>query len=512
MKNICRLTLAILFISHLTFAQSANDKLKNWQHEDPYTEKFHGVASNKVYSKIDSTKPVKDIVVAVIDGGTDAEHEDLKSNLWTNSKEVAGNGIDDDNNGYVDDIHGWNFIGGKDGDVGGDNIELTRLYKGGKSNLPKEYKWRSIKKNYKKELKSNQKNYELVKQLSDMLDGAEKKSGKSTLTGADLKEYPVSGTMMKLMKKAIANALDQGVDYAKLKGSVLEGLPQVENAVKYHTNTSFEARTVVGDNYNEFNERKYGNNHYAGPDALHGTHVAGIIGAIRNNSTGMDGVADHVKIMIVRAVPDGDERDKDVANSIRYAVDNGAQIINMSFGKSYSPYKKAVDDAVLYAESKNVLIIHAAGNEAADNDKEPNFPSALVNGKRVSNWIEVGASDPRGNAASFSNYGKKSVDLFAPGLEIYSTLPFNKYGSESGTSMASPVVAGVAALVWSHYPELSMMQLKSVLLSSSSPENTMTIKPGSRKKSVPFSSLSITGGIINAEKAMESAAKISSSH
>jgi subtilisin family serine protease len=226
----------------------------------------------------------------------------------------------------------------------------------------------------------------------------------------------------------------------------------------------------------------------------------------------MDGVADHVKIMILRAVPDGDERDKDVANSIRYATDNGAKIINMSFGKSYSPYKNVVDEAILYAQSKNVLIIHAAGNESANNDKEPNFPSAFINGKRADNWIEVGASDPRGNAASFSNYGINSVDLFAPGLQIYSTLPFNKYGSESGTSMASPVVAGVAALVWSHYPDLSMKQLKSILLSSATPENTMTIKPGSRKKSVPFSSLSITGGIINAEKAMKSAAKISQSH
>lgn len=510
MKSISRFLLPLLIITQSVFSQSVNEKLKNWQHEDPSTEKFHGVASNSVYAKIDSTKPVKDIVVAVIDGGTDADHEDLKSNLWTNTKEIDGNGIDDDNNGYIDDIHGWNFIGGKSGDVGGDNIELTRLYKGGKENLPKDYKWRSIKKKYKKELKSNQKNYELVMKLNDMLNGAEKKYGKTELTGTELKAYPVSGGMMKILRNAISKALSQGVEYSTLKSSILEGLPQVKNAVDYHTNTDFEARKVVGDNYADPNEHLYGNNHYAGPDALHGTHVAGIIGAIRNNATGMDGVADHVKIMILRAVPDGDERDKDVANSIRYAVDNGAQIINMSFGKSYSPFKKVVDDAVLYAESKNVLIVHAAGNEAADNDKEPNFPSALVNGKHVNNWIEVGASDPRGNAASFSNYGKTSVDLFAPGLQIYSTLPFNKYGAESGTSMASPVVAGVAAMVWSHYPQLSMSQLKSVLLSSATPETTTTLKPGSSKKTVPFSSLSITGGIINAEKAMEAAAKLNS--
>ncbi len=512
MKTNSTLSLVFLLFSQFAYSQSSSEAIKNWQHDDPATENFHGIATHTVYSNIDSTKPFENIIVAVIDGGTDSDHEDLKLNLWTNDKEIDGNGIDDDHNGYIDDIHGWNFIGGKEGDVGGDNIELTRLYKEGKLKLPKNYKWRTIKKKYQKELKSNKKNYELMKKISEMLSNAEKITGKTTLTGAELRAAPVSGTIIKLLKKQLANVLDQGIEYSVLKSSILEGLPQVENALNYHTNTSFDTRKIVGDNYTDLNEHNYGNNHYAGPDALHGTHVAGIIGAIRNNSIGIDGIADHVKIMIVRAIPDGDERDKDVANSIRYAVDNGAKIINMSFGKSYSPYKKAVDDAVLYAQSKNVLIIHAAGNESSNNDKDPNFPTPMINGIRVNNWIEVGASDPRGNAASFSNYGKNSVDLFAPGLQIYSTLPLNKYGAESGTSMASPVVAGVAALVWSHYPKLTLVQLKSVLLSSSVAENTMTIKPGSRKKTVPFSSLSITGGIINAEKAMKNAAKITQSH
>lgn len=512
MRSIFLFTLPLFLISQSSFSQSAVNPLQNWQHEDPTSEKYHGVSSNAVYAKIDSTKPVKDIVVAVIDGGTDAEHEDLKSTLWTNEKEIADNGIDDDHNGYIDDVHGWNFIGGKDSDVGGDNIELTRLYKVGKKNLPKEYKWSSIKKKYKKERKSNKKNFAIVSKINNMFIGAEKKFGKDSVSGSELRTIPVSGLQMKLIRKALANALDQGAQYSAIKTSISEGLPQVENAVNFHTNINFDSRTIVGDNYADLNEHFYGNNHYAGPDALHGTHVAGIIGAIRNNSIGMDGIADHVKIMIVRAVPDGDERDKDVANSIRYAVDNGAKIINMSFGKSFSPNKTVVDEAVLYAQSKNVLIVHAAGNDAENNDTETNFPSPNINGKRVDNWIEVGASTPKGNAASFSNYGQASVDLFAPGLQIYSTLPSNKYGAESGTSMASPVVAGVAALVWSHYPDLSMSQLKSALLLSATPEISTTLKPGTNKNPVLFSTLSITGGIINAQKAMVEAAKISTTH
>lgn len=257
-------------------------------------------------------------------------------------------------------------------------------------------------------------------------------------------------------------------------------------------------------------KKNYGNNSVAGPDALHGTHVAGIIGAVRNNDVGMDGVADHVKIMVVRVVPDGDERDKDVANGIRYAVDNGAKIINMSFGKSYSPNKEVVDAAVKYAESKGVLIIHAAGNANSDNDVSPNYPNAIYsNGSVATNWIEVGASDMSGKAAAFSNYGKATVDLFAPGVEIYSCLPGGKYGNESGTSMACPVVAGVTALVWSYFPNLTVAQVREAIINSVEVDNETTIFPGSSKKIVPFNTLSKTGGRINAAKAVENAAKMS---
>ncbi|MFN6092550.1 MAG: S8 family serine peptidase, partial [Bacteroidota bacterium] len=359
MKKFLLIGLALTTFN-LSFAQENSNEdvldltrnsLKSWQHNDPSKDRFTGVSTNTALSKISNPNNFKDIVVAVMDGGTDVEHEDLKNNLWINTDEIAGNGIDDDKNGYIDDIYGWNFIGGKNGDIGPDNTEITRLYKLGKENLPAPYNWKEIKKAYAKKLKDNKKMKDFIDGINNMFEGAEKQANKSTLSATDLQNYKVSGGTLKLIKKAIVGALVQGASYDEIKNSLLEGKKQIDNAVNYHMNPKFECRSIVGDNYSDMNEKFYGNNSLAGPDALHGTHVAGIIGAVRNNDLGMDGVADHVKIMVVRVVPDGDERDKDVANGIRYAVDNGAKIINMSFGKSHSPNKSIVDEAVRYAES-----------------------------------------------------------------------------------------------------------------------------------------------------------------
>jgi subtilisin family serine protease len=270
---------------------------------------------------------------------------------------------------------------------------------------------------------------------------------------------------------------------------------------------------IVKDNYDDPNDKYYGNNDVMGTDASHGTHVAGIIGAVRGNEKGIDGVANHVQIMPIRAVPDGDEHDKDIANAIRYAVDNGALVINMSFGKSFSPQKKWVDDAVKYAESKGVLLVHAAGNDAKNIDVEDNFPSRNFNNDTLnvfSNWITVGASGAVANeiAASFSNYGKREVNVFAPGVKIYSTIPGgNTYGDKDGTSMAAPVVAGIAALLLSYFPALSPKQVIEVLEKSSKKIETSFPKPGADEK-VMLSELSISGAIVNTYEAFKMASSI----
>jgi hypothetical protein len=342
----------------------------------------------------------------------------------------------------------------------------------------------------------------------------------------DVEEEELDGSMLAMVnssdekiKRSVAllsYAFEVGLTMEQLE----EGVKYFTDQVKYSYNEAFDPRHIVGDDYEDLTNRFYGNNDVKGPDAEHGTHVAGIIAASRANDLGMQGIADQVRIMAIRAVPNGDERDKDVANAIRYAVDNGAKIINMSFGKAYSPQKAYVDEAIRYAESKGVLLIHAAGNDAKNLDKEPNFPNRRLIGakKEASNWLEIGASswgDEMNFVGDFSNYGKKSVDLFAPGVDIFSTIPGNGYKSNSGTSMAAPVVSGVAALLMSYYPELSVDQVRSILIRSTVKyENLKIKKPGGGAEEAPdemvkFSELSITGGLINAYEALKMAEAIS---
>jgi len=329
---------------------------------------------------------------------------------------------------------------------------------------------------------------------------------KDVITAEDIRSFPDKDDAFNKIKVSIAEAIREGTSFDEIYDDIREGFQVYEAQVKYHYNPNYESRTIVGDKYEEYAESNYGNNRVKGPDALHGTHVAGIIGAERTNEEGIKGVAGNVRLMILRVVPDGDERDKDVANAIRYAADNGAKIINMSFGKSFSPGKKYVDDAVRYAASKDVLLIHASGNDASNNDEVSNFPNPFYSGSktREAAWIEVGAISSGGHVAPFSNYGKKSVDLFGPGVNIYSTVPDGKYENENGTSMAAPTVSGVAAILRSYYPQLNAIRVKQIILESTVKVPFKTIKPGSKKK-VKFSSLCTTGGIVNAYRAVSMA-------
>ncbi len=359
--------------------------------------------------------------------------------------------------------------------------------------------------------------------LSQGIDKLEEKIGAGPLTEEKLSEIDPGedtglATAINIARNALANAEEEEmimiIDVREMLNEGIQGALDhyTTQADKYY-NVDFDPRPIVNDNYSDPYEIGYGNNDYQGPDAFHGTHVSGIIAAIRNNDTGMDGVADNVRIMTIRAVPNGDERDKDVANAIKYAVDNGASIINMSFGKGFSWNKTVVDEAVEYAEDNDVLLVHAAGNAGQDNDISDNYPNDSYDrkcwfcDKEADTWIEVGAlSFQTGEKlpASFSNYGEDGVDLFAPGVGLYSTIPESEYSSASGTSMASPVVAGVAALIRSYFPTLTAEQVKEIILESATPLDVEVIKPGTEEK-VPFVALSKTGAVVNAYEAVKMA-------
>ncbi|GAB4127479.1 MAG: S8 family peptidase [Raineya sp.] len=509
---------AILAYSIGLQAQQKEKSPENWFNLDPNQDNIRGVSSERTYTELLKGKQGRTIIVAVIDSGVDITHEDLQGKLWKNTKEIPNNRKDDDGNGFIDDVDGWNFIGGKNGkNITQDSYELTREYvrlskKFGKKPNPKDPEFAYFEK-VKKELESKKaEKLEEKKQLQELYESigiVRKALGNKALTLENVKalessDKKVEDAKSKVLFLYVIASPEELEDYYT-KG--------INNALEYGYNEKFDPRKIVGDKPKKLREKGYGNKDVKGPDAFHGTHVAGIIAANRDNNLGIKGVANNVLIMPIRAVPDGDERDKDIGNAIYYAVDNGAHIINMSFGKAYSPNKAFVDEAVKYAESKGVLLVHAAGNDAKNLEVEANFPNRTYadNGKEATNWLEIGASSWHNNnrkfVADFSNYGRSKVDVFAPGVDIYSTVPDkNTYKYASGTSMAAPVTSGVAAILMSYYPTLTAAQVKDILMKSSIKYSQNINKPGERDNTdTKLSDLCITGGIINAYEAVKMA-------
>lgn len=511
-----------LFCAPDSLAQEIDSPSGDWYNADQKEDQQAGASVNKAYQRLIAAKAADTIIVAVIDSGVDIDHEDLQGRIWVNTDEIPDNGIDDDQNGYIDDINGWSFIGGPGGEVHYDNLEFTRVYADLKKRFEgvdekdvmreerDDYKrYLSMKEQYATRISNAREDLQEFEELADFYYFAKQQIDQvfegEPYTAADVRELDSKDENAIMLRDFMAMALEND-----LEPQLEEGLRHFRNTVNYSYNLSLNTREKVGDDPDNPHERYYGSNQVEGPRPDHGTHVAGIIGAVRDNGIGIDGIASAVKIMVLRAVPDGDERDKDVANAIRYAADNGAKIINMSFGKSYSPHKLVVDSAMAYAESKGVLMVHAAGNSSRNNDKSNNFPNPVYEEtrERCTLWIEVGANTPFADslAADFTNYGRKSVDIFAPGYEIYSTMPDDTYSSSSGTSMAAPVVSGVAALVWSHCPELKATDIQEIITNSFAWYGKMKVKrPGKKPKNVRFKKLSRTGGVVNAYNALKMA-------
>ncbi len=480
-----------------------------------------GAGVEAAYRALAGRAPKRTVVVGVIDSGVDTAHVDLHANLWANPGEVAGNGVDDDGNGYVDDVRGWNFIGGADGrDVDDDTYEVTRLYatcqaqpSGAGAVVAGSVPCARIDSAFTAQRSDTEQQLMQVQQMAAAVDRAvgtlRSQLGRDSLTVDAVRSVVPMRSDVRQAQMIYLQLASAGITPAM----IADEQARLETALERSLNPDFDPRPIVGDDYADLTQREYGNADVVGPDPGHGTGVAGIIAAVRGNGIGQDGVAPSARIMVVRTVPDGDERDKDVANAIRYAVDNGADIINMSFGKGYSPGKSAVDAAVKYAESKGVLLVHAAGNDGQDLAVAGNYPNRdYANGGEASNWIEVGASDWQGGealAAPFSNYGQKQVDVFAPGVAITTTAPGNDYQTGDGTSFAAPVVTGVAALIMAYYPELTAAQVRQVILDSARPyREAIVAVPGSPGQRLPFGQLSVSGGVVDARAALERAAAV----
>lgn len=486
---------------------------KRWSHLDIVKDSVPGMSVDRAYELLKGKKSTK-VIVGVVDSGVDIAHPDLKDVVWTNTKEIAGNGIDDDKNGYIDDIHGWNFLGNAEHE----NLEFVRILKKGDDGSAL---YKRAKAEYDKEIREAQ----AGKQQMDFIAKADKKIReelkKDNYTVEDLKTLKSSDQLVNAVKPQLIQILGT-ISKEEFDNEIKGGKEHFDNQIEYNLNQKFDGRKIVGDNPDDFNDRKYGNNNVTGPvadGAKHGTHVAGIIAQGRNNNLGGDGVAsNNVEIMAVRAVPDGDEYDKDVALAIRYAVDNGAKVINGSFGKYYSTHSDWVYDAIKYAAEKDVLIVCAAGNEGMDLNEGGGVKERYPNDNKLSpneisdTFLTIGAisySYGPGLIADFSNYGKTDVDVFSPGVRIYATTPNNTYEFLQGTSMASPNAAGVAALIRSYYPNLKASQVKQIMMESGIPIDIKVNLGGDPENTRSFSELSRTGKIVNAYNAILLADKMS---
>lgn len=508
---------------------------EGWHHWDEEETQFRGISSQLAYDTILKNKsPQKEVVVAIIDGGVDTDHEDLKNVLWVNEDEVPGNQKDDDGNGYVDDVHGWNFIGGADGQhVNHDTFELTRIYRKlhakfadvdstalNEKEMQQYGYYREIRSDYEEEIRQLDQQYSNIQSLEQSMGQAKQilndHFSDSAYTYDDVINLQPDSQELNFAKNVMSYIMENDIDSTL----IADQKKQIYEFAKYGYNPDFNPRHIVGDNYEDKTERHYGNNDVAGPDPSHGTHVAGIVAAARDNGIGMNGVATSTRIMAVRTVPNGDERDKDVANAIRYAVDNGADVINMSFGKSYSPHKEVVDRAINYADQHGVLMVHGAGNEAKNTDQKPSYPTdvygSMLSDSSATLWLSVGATTWKPNeefVANFSNYGNQTVDLFAPGVDIYSTMPDNKYKFQEGTSMAAPVVTGTAALIMAYYPKLTAQQVRQLIYENTTKyPNQEVIVPheGNSNESEQklFPALSASDGVVNVYNALQAAEEL----
>ncbi|EJL62400.1 S8 family peptidase [Flavobacterium sp. CF136] len=489
---------------------SEND-LKRWSHLDLVKDTIPGMSVDKAYAELLQGKTGKKVIVGIVDSGVDIEHEDLKGMIWTNPKEIPGNGIDDDKNGFIDDTHGWNFLG----DAVHENLEMTRIVKKGDDGSA-EYK--NALAQYEEKSKKVLEDKQQVDFLLDVHNTIKKELNKTTYKLEDLSTITSTDPKVARSKMVMTQIFGNAGPTFDPEAELEDYREQVYDQFNYNLNKDYDGRKVVGDNPEDIKNNHYGNNIVFGPDkekALHGTHVAGIIAQIRGNNLGGDGIANNVEILTVRAVPDGDEYDKDIALAIRYAVDNGAKVINGSFGKSFSPHKQWVYDAIKYAQKKDVLIVHAAGNDGynIDETKNINYPNDSENNIKefADNLITIGAINKEYGenvVAGFSNFGKINVDVFAPGEEIYATVPNNKYKYLQGTSMASPNAAGVATLIRSYYPKLKASQVKHILMDSGVllPTNVVL---GENKEVKPASESSKTAKMVNAYNALLMAEKMS---
>ena len=514
---------AILIVVLLPFSVFSQEPMVSCGRWYISCDSVYGIGLRGILESLQFPPPLlsqKSVIVAVVDSGFDFTHPELQGRVWHNAGEIPANGIDDDRNGYTDDVHGWNFLGNADGksirNAGtGRFREYKRLrprYKDSDTCRLKRRQQAEFAYYKRMERESGADSYLLYEKELERLARAfvrcdslmVRRYGDRELSAADFFCMETKDTVGLAQDIRLVESdpmmQDRDASWTQVVMQVKAEYAEVLKKIAAWDCNDMDAHFALGNDPTDFRNLRYGNNNlHVG--AYHGTMVAGMVAAC----TAVPGWCDRIKIMGIRAVPEGDEYDRDIVAAIRYAVDNGAKVINMSFGKYISPYRKQVRKAVRYALRKDVLLVMAAGNNSLNIDSIPIYPSAEKRaGERFGNMVVVGATDRRGRICRFSNYGSRAVDLFAPGVDILSTAPDGKYGKGEGTSISAPMVAGVAGLMRAIRPELTAVQIRDILLASVRELGDVeTSLPGDDRVTVRTGDLCLSHGMLDARAALK---------
>lgn len=535
-----RLGLLFVLLYVCVLCVSAQTPL-DWHLRSLGPDSIWGAGIEKAYQMLDGKKAKKKVRVAVISRGFDMEHEDLVDVLWTNKKEKPGNGSDDDKNGYIDDVHGWNFLGTKDGrDVIYTSEAISREFdkirarfeeldaKGRSRTLAEKDEYMQyLNLARESKIEGMYMSTILAKNIAKGMEEINQKLHEAYPNDSDftyeqfLKIVPAPETLDSLNDIAYnVNMLIWGFSQKQMWSDRYK--TRYDNAQSYEKQyqdlkaRQKDERGMIGDNMNDINDAQYGNANLLTGNPSVGTGLAGVIAAKRGNDIGIDGIADNAELMLIRAVPEGDGYDKDIAVAIRYAIKNGADIILIATHKKVAEDKDIVRLALEEAEQEDILIVHAVGESPRDIDNNPTYPSGLKeDGSYYNNFINVAASNVNGLPLSLSNYGKKNVDLFAPGVDVYSCDAGDNYFKLTGTNASAAVVTGVAALIKSRFPKLTASQIKEIIVSTATNAPTEGVfypfvseASNETPKTAQYSDLCRSGGIIDAAAAVQKAMNI----
>ena len=519
----------LISCSHQVVVQNKQLESYPWSKQNYGKDMNNGISLEKLQTSTLLTNPSEqNVIVAVLDTQTDIDHEAISEQLWINEDEIPNNNIDDDGNGYVDDVNGWNFMGfDNDGYFRYQNFEYTRIlrYKDDFLNKNSVYAKSDslLSLEYDRAVITQKRYHRFYTNWAKSLDFSIDMW--QTVTDSLIRFFPDEDYDLNTLdslysiykindKSYIKRRDDRDTDLGALIFYKIVDLETNTNSLKNVIDSKLQKDSIINYNLNVNVDRKlqfkrtgafYGNNKL-NINKYSNNHSTEVISIIAGSATKEELISFHknIKVMPICISVSGDEHDEDVANGIRYAVDNGAKVINMSFGKQFSLYPEIVHQAFLYAQQHNVLLVHASGNDAIDIDATPFYPIDInyyTGEEGVQNFINVGAISKRTDStmvSSFSNYGKKNVDIFAPGEYIHVAQATKKqYGYDSGTSLSAPLVSATAALLYLYFPKLSVFDIKECILESGNSIDKNVLKPGTKNEYVHFSELCSSGKILN---------------